>query len=569
MMTYQRRKALLDHLAREGTLTVRQAANVLQVSEVTIRADFNALARQGAIKRVRGGAILAAVDVARGVLPTPRGTSQYGGKLAARAAAMVEDGESIAISAGPLGIAMAQMLRARRHLKVVTNSLEAARLLAEEPTNTVVIAGGVVRPSGRVAIDADGRPALAALKVARAFLCGGHLSGSLGLLEETPERAATLRALANLAESRVVLLDGNHGAGQALVSVLALEEIDHVIVEETVPPSFVDALRAGGTTISLCGTTVVTVPPRSSGQATYRIGFANLSETEVFTAEVRRGIEEAAKRAGNIELLLADNNYDGETALGNAEQFIAQRVDLVIEYQTDDSFGYRLMHRLRLARIPTIAIDIPLPGATYFGVDHYHAGRIGGEAIAQEVLRRWTGHLDYIIALGLPRSGQAVAARMQGQIDAILESVPVAPDHILSLDSENVYDTAYHRTLDVLRGLRPGVRVAVVAINDATTRGAVAALVETGHAGNAVAVSQGADRLALEEMQQPGSPVIGAVAYAPEHYGQQVIDLALDILGGKEVPPALYQHHWLVRPDAAAEMLVAHARPDQLAGIPE
>src|SRR5260370_39144351 len=107
------------------------------------------------------------------------------------------------------------------------------------------------------------------------------------------------------------------------------------------------------------------------------------------------------------------------------------------------------MHRLRLARIPTIAIDIPLPGATYFGVDNYHAGRIGGEAIAQEVLRRRTGHLDYIIALGLPRSGQAVAARMQGQIDAILELVPVAPDHCPSLGSGDGFGTPDHRTPDV------------------------------------------------------------------------------------------------------------------------
>jgi len=287
------------------------------------------------------------------------------------------------------------------------------------------------------------------------------------------------------------------------------------------------------------------------------IAFANLSETEVFTAEVRRSIEDAARAAGNVELLLADNNYDGETALRNVEHFIAQGADLVVEYQINDSYAYRLMHRLRLARIPVIAIDIPLPGATYVGVDNYVAGRIGGDALAQEAVRRWGGAPDRVLALGLPCSGPAVAARMQGQLDALREAIALDPEQVIYLDSENVYETAYRRTRETLRGLAGRARLAVVSINDATARGAIAALVETGHAGSAITVSQGADRLALEELLRPGTPLIGAVAFNPETYGPHVVGLALDILAGKDAPPALYQHHRLIRADTARAFLNA------------
>jgi ribose transport system substrate-binding protein len=562
--TYRRRKILLDFLAREGSVTVGHAAKLLSVSEVTIRGDLAALAQQSAITRVRGGAVLAESIWAA---PTALDSIRHNGsRLAQRATALIEDGESIAISAGPESTALARALTARRQLKIVTNSLEVAGLLAREPTNTVVMVGGVVQPSGAIAIDARTGPALSSLKVGRVFVCTEHLSSSLGLLDVSPERAETLRILLDLAESRIVLLSGHGGAGQALVRVCSLDRVDHVIADQSLPPDFVDGLRARGVTVSLCGTAVVTVPPRNRDQTAFRIGFANLSETEVFTAEVRRGIEEAAAAAGIVELVLADNKYDGETALRNAEQFIAQQVDLVIEYQTDDSYAYRLMHRLRLARIPTIAIDIPLPGATYFGVDNYRAGRIGGEAIAQAVLHLWAGRLDCVLALSLPRSGPSVAARMQGQIDAILESVAISHDHILTIDSENIYETAYRRTLEALRGLAPEAYLAVVAINDAVARGAVAALLETGRVPRAVVVSQGADRLMLKEMSRPGSPVIGAVTFAPERYGERIIPLALDILAGKEAPPAVYQHHVLVRPRDVVDYLAAGPGKEVIAG---
>lgn len=451
---------------------------------------------------------------------------------------------------------VARALLPRRHLKVVTNSVEVARLLASERTNTVVIVGGVVQPSGGIILDTGALAALTHLTVKRAFVASKHLSASCGVTEESPADATTLRTLIALAESVVVIAESGSYASQSLVEVVPPAEIDHVILDEHAPTGFVEELRTAGMTVSLCGTAFVTVPPLSN-HVTCKVAFANLSETEVFTAEVRQSIENAAKQAGTIELLLADNNYNGETALRNAEQFIAQHADLVIEYQTDNSYAYRLMHRLRLAHIPVVAIDVPLTGATYFGVDNYVAGRIGGEAIAQAVLNRWDGRLDHIVALALPRSGPTVAARMHGQIDAICETIPVRPDQITWLDSENVYDTAYRRTREMLTTIPLGRRLAVVAINDPAMRGAIAALDETGHAGNAVAVSQGADRLALEELQRPGTPLVGAVAFSPETYGGRVIPLVLDILAGKDVPPAVYQKHRLIRPDMAREHLEA------------
>ena len=71
----------------------------------------------------------------------------------------------------------------------------------------------------------------------------------------------------------------------------------------------------------------------------YKIGFANLTTGVDFITAVEDGMKSAATAAGNVELVIANNNLDGATALNNAENFVAQGVDGVVEFQTDEKFG--------------------------------------------------------------------------------------------------------------------------------------------------------------------------------------------------------------------------------------
>ncbi len=130
-------------------------------------------------------------------------------------------------------------------------------------------------------------------------------------------------------------------------------------------------------------------------------------------------MEGAAAEAGNIELVFADNKLDGATALANAENFIAQGVDGVVEFQTDEAFGNVIMAKFRDQNIPVIAIDIPMPGATFFGADNYLAGQLAGAAAADWVNANWDGQVDAILMLELPQSGPVPAARMQGMLDSL------------------------------------------------------------------------------------------------------------------------------------------------------
>lgn len=95
----------------------------------------------------------------------------------------------------------------------------------------------------------------------------------------------------------------------------------------------------------------------------YRIGYAAQGQNSSFAREVHASLLAAAPRA-DLELIVVDNRYQPKVALRNADHLVKENVDLVIEFQTDESVAPAIAARYLDAGIPLIAIDIPHPGAT-------------------------------------------------------------------------------------------------------------------------------------------------------------------------------------------------------------
>jgi ribose transport system substrate-binding protein len=289
----------------------------------------------------------------------------------------------------------------------------------------------------------------------------------------------------------------------------------------------------------------------STAQDSYVIGFANLTEDIVFTQLVGDSIKAAAEEAGNIELILADNRLDGATALANAENFLTQGVDGVIEFQTDAAFGNVIMSRFRAANVPVIAIDIPMPGATFFGADNYFAGELAGTAAAEWAIENWDGQVDYLLVLELPQSGPIPEARMQGQVEGLQNNLntPVVEENVFYLDSKNTQEASFEVTTDTLANIPEGSNVVAVTINDGSALGVIAAFETAGREDELIVVGQGADPSGQEEMVKENSRYIGATGYFPETYGDILIPTIIDLLECQPVAPSVYQEHVLITAD--------------------
>lgn len=286
-------------------------------------------------------------------------------------------------------------------------------------------------------------------------------------------------------------------------------------------------------------------PPRNGDK--YVIGFANLQRDIPFCALVEQGILENAAAAG-IEVVVADNRLDGATALTNAESFINRNVDFVIEFQTDAEFGAVIMNKMDQAGIPVVAIDIPMPGAVFFGVNNPRAGFMGGSYLAQAAVARHGMEAvmsGYFIEGELPQSGPIPAMRTGGQIAGFKATLPGFPeDQILTFDSKNTLEESFTQTNNLLSRVPEGVPIMGTAINDQATTGILRAAQQDGR-DTITVVGLGADE---GETLAGEADFVAAVGSFPERYGNSLIPIALAMLAGEELPAAILINHQMVTP---------------------
>jgi len=288
-----------------------------------------------------------------------------------------------------------------------------------------------------------------------------------------------------------------------------------------------------------------------------RFGFGGESSEMPFSEAVRESLAAAAGSAG-VDLLVLDNKYDAEAAVRNAEEFVRQGVDLVIEFQIDQQIAPVIADKIHGAGIPLVAVDIPHPHATFFGVDNFRVGFEAGALLAQHAKNEWQGRVSWVIGLGIQEAGPLVQSRMTGAFAGIRSKLPNLPDSKYALLNANGLRGKSHRMMkEFLRrhSREPGILVA--AATDTSGLGALQAVREAKKEKDVVIVGQDCIPEALDEMGVPGSPFIGSVSHEAGSYGPQLIQLGLAILNGQTLPPYHYVRHRLVTASRLAKRLRA------------
>jgi ribose transport system substrate-binding protein len=280
----------------------------------------------------------------------------------------------------------------------------------------------------------------------------------------------------------------------------------------------------------------------------YRIGYAAQGQDSSFPREVHAGLVRAAERE-QVELIVVDNRYQPKIALRNADHLIHEQVDLVIEFQTDEAIAPAIASKYLEAHLPFIAIDIPHPGATYFGANNYEAGLIGGRHLGRWARKIWDGAVDEILMIELARAGSIPQARIRGMLAGIHEIVHGSEScPAVHIDGDGQFKAALERVRKHLRETQ-AKRILVGAANDPSALGTLRAFQEAGRPADCAVVGQNAEPEGRAELRTPRTRLIGSVGYFPEKYGDGLMRLALDMLAGKVVPPAVFIKHHLITPE--------------------
>ena len=284
-----------------------------------------------------------------------------------------------------------------------------------------------------------------------------------------------------------------------------------------------------------------------------RFGFAAQSAEMPFSVAVTQSVTAAAAASG-VELLMLDNRYDPGIAIQNAHEFVAKRVDLAIEFQTEEAVAPRVAHIFKRADIPMVAIDVPHPNATYFGVDNFEVGFEAGSLLAQHAVRKWKSKVDWVLGVGFAEAGSFVQNRITGAFDGIRDRLKDIPaDRFIEIEGRGMRQPSQLATAAFLRERIKGEHILVAAATDSSALGVLDAARQAGREADFAIVGQDCIPEVLEEMRTGTSAIIGSISHEVETYGPRLIQLGIALLRGYTVPPYNYVRHKTVTPETLGE----------------
>ncbi len=232
-MRNPRHDDILRMLQARKRVSVAELTSRLSVSEVTVRKDLALLEDMGLLTRTRGGAALAEDREHRQSLVARRRENVDGKAIIAAAAArLVEEGETIYIDSGSTCARLAENL-ADRTLRVVTNSIDAVTTLADAPSVALFSVGGSYRKEAGSFIGPLAVSALEGMHFGTAFLGTSGFSTDGVFSSQNTIESELKKQVIRRAGRTVIVVDHTKFGRTAFAVFARADEVDLVVTDTT------------------------------------------------------------------------------------------------------------------------------------------------------------------------------------------------------------------------------------------------------------------------------------------------------------------------------------------------
>lgn len=243
----ERRQGILNRVTEAGRASVAELSQAFGISEVTIRADLQALAESDLLLRTHGGAVALNSSSQYLSLNLRRlQQTQEKAHIGAAAAELIQDGDAIFLDSSSTALAIAQCLKDRRYLTVVTNGLAVAQELIGAPGVSVIVVGGALRRDTASLVGIDGLEILKRVNLSKGFFGSHGISIEAGLTDVSADEAEVKRIVVQIVREVVAVVDRTKWGRVGVASFAQAREIDKVITDRYAPGELVEQLRATG-----------------------------------------------------------------------------------------------------------------------------------------------------------------------------------------------------------------------------------------------------------------------------------------------------------------------------------
>lgn len=226
-----RHKRILERLNSAGRVYVKNLAQELGVTEVTIRRDLVLLESNGLLKKSYGGAVLAAPEVTASVLYRQKkklGAKRIVGRLAGR---LVRNGDIIYLEAGSTCYEIIPYLAERKNLTVIVNSLYLMKRLGEQTGHKIIIIGGQYRPERMDMVGPSAEAAIAQLSGFKAFTGADDITIDAGISGEDVVTVGFAKLVLKRASEVIFVGDHTKFDNPALYKIANIDKLDYIVTD--------------------------------------------------------------------------------------------------------------------------------------------------------------------------------------------------------------------------------------------------------------------------------------------------------------------------------------------------
>lgn len=248
----ERRQEILLLLQEQGRVAVTDLSHRFGVSEVTIRGDLQALAQERLIVRTHGGAVLASEGISELAL-TMRRRRQASEKvrIGHAAAELVANGDAIFLDSSSTSLAIAQQIKDRRHVTVITNGLEVARALYDAPEIKLVLLGGMLDRVTSSLVGGYGISEIQRFNIEKGFFGAHGIEPSAGLTDVSADEAAVKRPMVAICRQSIAVIDATKWGRVGIASFADLPQLSNVVTDRGAPAALVERVSALGIKVTL------------------------------------------------------------------------------------------------------------------------------------------------------------------------------------------------------------------------------------------------------------------------------------------------------------------------------
>lgn len=247
-----RRKAILEQLENEGSVSIHDLTERYEVGSATIRRDLKFLSSNYGVSVSYGGAYLKKRMVSPSIVESSLANRQALNieakqQIARKAANLISDGGTIGLNSGStVELVLDYIDPGLSVVNVITICLNVAVKASSRPFMEVYIPGGKIRGVSKALVGRSVCDDLAAFNVDIGFFGASAVDYRKGVMHPTTEEIETNRALLDISNRSYLICDSSKFDTTSLIKMFDLSDFDGMIVDDNVPTRYLEFAKDCG-----------------------------------------------------------------------------------------------------------------------------------------------------------------------------------------------------------------------------------------------------------------------------------------------------------------------------------